>query len=77
MNQIRLIDEGNDDDFGPDEFIPTAPQSEKAKELQDKLRAQATAHYVRLADDVAESFPTSEAVNDALRRLLDIERRAA
>jgi EAL domain-containing protein (putative c-di-GMP-specific phosphodiesterase class I) len=77
MNQIRFIDEGNDDDFGPDEFIPTAPQSEKAKELQDKLRAQATARYVRLADDVAESFPTSEAVNAALRRLLDIEQRAA
>lgn len=77
MKEIRLIDDGNDDDFGPNEYIPTLPQSDKAKALQAKLRAAGEARYVRLADDVAPSFPTSEAVNEALRRLLDIERRAA
>jgi hypothetical protein len=82
--EIKLIDEGNDDDFGAAEYSLRAPQTEqerqhyaRAKELQAKFRSQATAHYVRLADDLVEAFPTPEAVNDALRRVLREMQRAA
>ncbi len=84
MNHFHLIDEGNDDDFGAAEYSPRAPQTEqerqhyaRAKELQVKFRAQATAHYVRLADDLATAFPTPEAVNDALRQVLRERQMAA
>jgi hypothetical protein len=77
MKQIRFTDEGNDDDFGPDEFIPREPSTEqerqlqtRAKELQAKFRGAASSHFVRLDDDLAAAFPTPAAVNEALRRVL-------
>jgi hypothetical protein len=73
MKQISFIDEGNDDDFGPDEFIPREPRTEqerqhqtRAKELQAKFRTTASSHFVRLDDDLAAAFPTPAAVNEAL-----------
>ena len=81
--EIKLIDEDDAADFGAAEYSPRAPQTEperqhyaRAKELQAQFRAQATAHYVRLADDLATAFPTPKAVNEALRQVLR-ERQAA
>lgn len=77
MKQTRFIDEGNEDDFGPDEFIRREPNTEqerqrqaRAKELQAKFRGTASSHFVRLDDDLAAAFPTPDAVNAALRRVL-------
>ena len=78
MNQIRLIEDGNDNDFGEVEYEwGGSGETAAAAEQQAKFRAEAHARYVRLADDLLEVFPTTEAVNDALRRLINIERRAA
>jgi len=44
MNEIRLIDEGNDEDFGVAEYdFGAHPQSARAAALQAKLRAEAKA----------------------------------
>lgn len=44
MNEIRLIDEGNDEDFGVAEYdFGARPQSARAAALQAKLRAKAQA----------------------------------
>lgn len=62
-----------DDDLRP-EYGATA--------LKDGVRGKYTRRYaagtnlVRLAPDVAAAFPTEDAVNEALRLLLDVSRRA-
>ena len=44
MNEVRLIDEGNDEDFGVAEYdFGARPQSARAAALQAKLRAEAKA----------------------------------
>ena len=70
-----LEDEDYDlnDDIAPEyDFakLPRAPEQEK------KFRAQARRRLISLAPDVSEAFPTSEAVNEALRQLIR-EKKAA
>ena len=78
MNQFRLIEEGNDEDFGEPEYEwGGVGKTAAAAEQQAKFRAQAEARFVRLADDLAAAFPTPEAVNDALRQVLRERQMAA
>ena len=78
MNHFHLIDEGNDDDFGEPEYEwGGAGKTLAAAEQQAQFRAQAEARFVRLADELSEAFPTTEAVNDALRQMLRERRMAA
>jgi hypothetical protein len=54
MNEIRLIDEGNDEDFGVAEFdFGARPQSARAAALQAKLRAEAKARLTTGAADMS------------------------
>ncbi len=61
------------DDIAPDYDLSKLP---RALEQEQRFRAQARGHFIRLAPDVAEVFPTSEAVNEALRQLIR-EQKAA
>jgi hypothetical protein len=68
-----------DDDFDLDDDV--APEYDFSQmtidvERTQRFRAQARANTIRLAPDVAEAFPTSEAVNEALRQILR-EKKAA
>ena len=68
-----------DDDFDLDDDV--APEYDFSQMTIDvertyRFRAQARANMIRLAPDVAEAFPTSEAVNEALRQILR-EKKAA
>jgi hypothetical protein len=68
-----------DDDFDLDDDV--APEYDFSQmtidvERTQRFRAQARANMIRLAPDVAEAFPTSEAVNEALRQILR-EKKAA
>ena len=48
MNEIRLLDEGNDEDFGVAEYdFGARPQSARAAALQAKLRAEAKARMAK------------------------------
>jgi DNA-binding phage protein len=48
MNEIRLIDEGNDEDFGVAEYdFGARSQSARAAALQAKLRAEAQARLAK------------------------------
>ncbi len=48
MNEIRLIEEGNDEDFGVAEYdFGARPQSARAAALQAKLRAEAQARLAK------------------------------
>jgi len=50
MNEIRLIEEGNDEDFGVAEYdFGARPQSARAAALQAKLRAEAKARMAKRA----------------------------
>lgn len=62
-----------EDDIAPEYDLSKLP---RAIEQEQWFRAQARANLIRLAPDVAEVFPTSEAVNEALRQLMR-EKKAA
>lgn len=54
MNEIRLIDEGNDEDFGVAEYdFGARPQSARAADLQAKLRAEAQARMATGGPDLS------------------------
>ncbi len=77
MNKkITLLEDDNydlDDDVAPEyDFSQLTIDVER----RQRFRAQARANMIRLAPDVAEAFPTSEAVNEALRQILR-EKKAA
>lgn len=68
---IRLL-EGDDYDLN-DEAEPEydfATLRDEARAVGREYRGQAAGRLVRLAPDVADFFPTAEAVNEALRRLI-------
>lgn len=74
---IRLIE---DEDYPADDI---APEYDFA-ELQQRAQAEGREYHgllsgklVRLAPDVAEAYPTAEAVNEALRKLMREGREAA
>ena len=75
---IRLIE---DEDYPADDIAPEydfAALHERAQAEGREYRGlltQAGGKLVSLAPDVAEAFPTAEAVNAALRKLMQ-ERRA-
>ena len=73
---VTLLDDDDydlDDDIAPEYDLSKLP---RATEQEQRFRAQARANLIRLAPDVAEVFPTSEAVNEALRQLIR-EKKAA
>jgi len=48
MHEVKLIDEGNDEDFGVAEYdFGARPQSARAAALQAKLRAEAKARMAK------------------------------
>lgn len=65
-----------------DELRPEYDEAELTALLQNGVRGKYTERYrqgtnlVKLAPDVAAAFPTEQAVNDALRRLLASENAA-
>lgn len=74
---IRLID---DEDYPADDIEPEYDFAELQRRAQAEgreYRGLLSGKLVRLAPDVAEAFPTSEAVNEALRKLTNNEREAA
>jgi uncharacterized protein YuzE len=53
MNETRLIDEGNDEDFGVAEYdFGARPQSARAAALQARLRAEAKARLAKGATSI-------------------------
>ena len=75
-HNVTLLEDDNydlDDDIAPEYDLS---QMTRATEQEQRFRAQARANLIRLAPDVAEAFPTSEAVNEALRQILR-EKKAA
>ena len=68
MNEVRLIDEGDDEDFGVAEYdFGARPQSARAAALQAKLRAEAKA---RLATE-APGMSREEMLEVALKESAD------
>lgn len=68
MNEIRLIEEGNDEDFGVAEYdFGARPQSARAAALQAKLRAEAKA---RLATG-ATGMSREEMIEASLKESAD------
>ncbi|MBS1790574.1 MAG: hypothetical protein JST85_22845 [Acidobacteria bacterium] len=66
-----------DDDYDLDDDLPTAFDLEnmpRAEEQELKYRERARQKMIRLAPDVAEVFDSSEAVNEALRTLIRLNR---
>ncbi len=75
-HSVTLLEDDDcdlNDDIAPDYDLSKLP---RAIEQERRFRAQARATLIRLAPDVAEVFPTSEAVNEALRQLIQ-EKKAA
>ena len=75
-HSVTLLEDDDydlNDDIASDYDLSKLP---RAIEQERRFRAQARAHLIRLAPDVAEVFPTSEAVNEALRQLIQ-EKKAA
>ena len=69
-HSVTLLEDDDydlNDDIGSDYDLATLP---RATEQERRFRAQARANLIRLAPDVAEVFPTSDAVNEALRQLI-------
>jgi hypothetical protein len=74
---IRLIE---DEDYPADDIAPEydfAALHERAQAEGREYRGILAGKLVRLAPDVAEVFPTTEAVNAALRKLIQEGRTAA
>jgi hypothetical protein len=62
-------DEGNDDlrpEYDLSEVLPTGTQGKYAERYREGT------NLIPLAPDVAEAFPTPEAVNEALRLVLQL-----
>lgn len=75
-HSVTLLEDDDydlDDDIAPEYDLSKLP---RAIEQEQRFRAQARANLIRLAPDVAEVFPTAEAVNEALRQLIQ-EKKAA
>jgi hypothetical protein len=68
--EIRLIEDENypDDDIAPE--YDFAELHCRAQAEGREYRGVFAGRGVRLAPDVAEAFPTAEAVNEALRKLM-------
>lgn len=69
-----------DDDYDPDDDLPAELDLESLKpdvERTRRFRALAAARGLRLDPDVVEFFKTPEAINDALRRVMNEMRNAA
>jgi hypothetical protein len=60
------------DDIAPEYDLANM---ERAHDQERRFRAHAAARLIRLAPDVAEVFSTSEAVNEALRALIQVMRQ--
>lgn len=74
---IRLID---DEDYPADDISPEYDFAELQRRAQAEgreYRGLLSGKLVRLALDVAEAYPTAEAVNEALRKLMREGREAA
>lgn len=67
---IRLIEDENypDDDIAPEYDL--AELHRRAQAEGREYRGLFAGRGIRLAPDVAEAFPTTEAVNEALRKLM-------
>lgn len=75
-HSVTLLEDDDydlNDDIASDYDLSKLP---RAIEQERRFRAQARANLIRLAPDVAEVFPTSDAVNEALRQLIQ-EKKAA
>ena len=75
-HSVTLLEDDNydlTDDIAPEYALSKLP---RATEQEQRFRAQARANLIRLAPDVAAVFPTSDAVNEALRQLIR-EKKAA
>lgn len=67
---IRLIE---DEDYPVDDIAPEydfAELHQRAKAEGREYRGMLAGKLVRLAPDVAKAYPTAEAVNEALRKLM-------
>lgn len=62
-----------DDDVEPEYDFS---KMRRATEQEQRFRAQAKRRLISLAPDVSEVFTTSEAVNEALRQIIE-EKKAA
>ena len=74
---IRLIE---DEAYPVDDIAPEydfAALQQRAEAEGREYRGLLSGKLVRLAPDVSEAFPTAEAVNQALRRLLSERQEAA
>ena len=74
---IRLIE---DEAYPADDIAPEydfAELQQRAQAEGREYRGLLSGKLVRLAPDVAEAFPTAEAVNEALRKLMQEGRKAA
>lgn len=74
---IRLIE---DEDYPADDIAPEydfAELQQRAQAEGREYRGLLSGKLVRLAPDVAEAYPTAEAVNEALRKLMGEGREAA
>ncbi len=69
-SEIRLIE---DEDYPADDIAPEYDFAElrrRARVEGREYRGVFAGKGIRLAPDVAEAFPTAEAVNEALRTLM-------
>ncbi len=60
-----------DDEMRPEYDLTQLRGGVRGKYLS---RYRSRLHFVRLAPDIAEVFPTEEAVNAALRRVVELDR---
>jgi hypothetical protein len=72
MRELRVLDETEPvdlgDDLEPEYDIPAL--FERARAEGREYRGMLSGRLVRLAPDVSEFFPSSEAVNETLRRVM-------
>ena len=69
-----------DDDYDLNDDLPGELDLEAMKvdvERTGRLRAQAAARQLQLDPDVIEFFKTPKAINEALRKVMNEQRRAA
>lgn len=70
-NEVNIVNQSDDemrDEYGP-EFFARAERG-KFYRLQLEALRQKVENAAQLAPDVRAAFPTDEAVNEALRRLM-------
>ena len=77
MNPNVTLLEDDDCDLDDDvELEYDFSKMRRATEQEQRFRAQAKRRLISLAPDVSEVFTTSEAVNEALRQIIE-EKKAA